>query len=303
MYNQINAIDLNGLILFHELASSVSLRQAASRLRVPVATVSRKLRELERDLGAVLFKRGPRRMTLTDAGITLLEHSGKIVAAVDSAHSAVSELQSEPQGCIRVSLPFGFGTNLVSIAIARFALAYPRVEFVIQATYRDVDVTSEPVDVAFNVGPVHNESLPAVKISELHRGVYASSDYCAANGIPLKAADLLKFHCIPLEGQRTAGLWTFGAGGRRVNAKARICVTDVNTAFNMMRAGLGFAILPNFLCRDSLKSGAVRQVLQNWSIPPLPITATYLERRHMPLRIRVFLDFIRNEIKPLTRSL
>lgn len=303
MYNQINAIDLNGLILFHELASSVSLRQAASRLRVPVATVSRKLRELERDLGAVLFKRGPRRMTLTDAGIALLEHSGKIVAAVDSAHSAVSELQSEPQGCIRVSLPFGFGTNLVSIAIARFALAYPRVEFVIQATYRDVDVTSEPVDVAFNVGPVHNESLPAVKISELHRGVYASSDYCAANGIPLKAADLLKFHCIPLEGQRTAGLWTFGAGGRRVNAKARICVTDVNTAFNMMRAGLGFAILPNFLCRDSLKSGAVRQVLQNWSIPPLPITATYLERRHMPLRIRVFLDFIRNEIKPLIRSL
>lgn len=303
MYNQINAIDLNGLILFHELAGSASLRQAAARLRVPVATVSRKLRELERDLGAVLFKRGPRRMTLTDAGMALLEHSGKIVAALDSAHSAVTELQSEPHGCIRVSLPFGFGTNLVSISIARFALAYPRVEFVIQATNRDVDVTSDPVDIAFNVGPVHNESLPAVKISELHRGVYASTDYCAANGVPLKPADLLKFDCIPLEGQKAAGLWTFGVGRRRVNARARVCVTDVNTAFNMIRAGLGFAILPNFLCRDTLKSGAVRQVLQNWSIPPLPVTATYLERRHMPLRIRVFLDFIRNDIKPLTRSL
>jgi len=303
MYNPISAIDLNGLILFHELASCASMRQAASRLRIPVATVSRRLRELERDLGAVLFKRGPRRMTLTDAGIELLEHSGKIVAAVDSAHTAVSELQSEPHGCIRVSLPYGFGTNLVSVAIAKFALLYPRVQFIIHATFRDVDVTSEPVDVAFNVGPVRNESLPAVKISELPRGVYANTDYCAANGIPLKPADLLKFNCIPLESQRLAGLWTFGSGGRRVNAKARICVTDVNTAFNMMRAGLGFAILPNFLVRDAVKSGAVRQVLQNWSIPPLPVTATYLERRHMPLRIRVFLDFIRVNIKPLTKSL
>jgi DNA-binding transcriptional LysR family regulator len=303
MFNRINAIDLNGLILFHELARCVSMRQAASRLRMPVATVSRKLRELERDLGAVLFKRGPRRMTLTDAGIALLEHSGKIVEAVDSAHSAVSELQSEPHGCIRVSLPYGFGTNLVSIAIAKFALAYPRVEFVIQATYRDVDVTSEPVDVAFNVGPVQNESLPAVKISELHRGVYASTDYCAANGIPLKPADLSRFDCIPLESQRAVGLWTFGSGGRRINIKSRICVSDVNTAFNMMKAGLGYAILPNFLVRDALKSGAVRQVLQHWSIPPLPVSATYLERRHMPLRIRVFLDYIRTNIKPLTRSL
>jgi DNA-binding transcriptional LysR family regulator len=303
MYNQINAIDVNGLILFHELASSASLRQAASRLRVPAATVSRKLRELERDLGAVLFKRGQRRMTLTDAGVALLEHSGKIVAAVDSAQNALSELQSEPHGCIRVSLPFGFGTNLVSIALARFALAHPHMELVIQATNRDVDVTADPVDIAFTVGPVHNESLPAVKISELHRGVYGSTDYCAANGIPLKPADLLKFQCIPLETQRSAGLWTFGAGGRRVSAKARICVTDVNTAFNMMRAGLGFAILPNFLCRDAVKSGAVRRVLPNWSIPPLPVTATYLERRHVPLRIRVFLDFIRKEIKPLTKSL
>ncbi len=302
MYNQINAIDLNGLLLFHELAGASSLRQAAIRLRVPSATVSRKLRDLERDLGAVLFKRGPRRMTLTDAGTALFEHSKGIVAAVNAAQIAVTDTQSRPKGCIRVSLPFGFGTNLVAIAMAKFALAHPQVSLVVQATDRIVDVTSQSFDVAFNVGPVKNESLPAVKISELHRGVYASSDFCAARGAPLKPADLLRFDCIPLEGQRAAGLWTFRDGGRRVTVQSRVSVTDVTTAFHMMQGGLGFAILPNFLVRDALQAGTVRQVLPNWSIPPLAVTATYLDRRHVPLRVRAFLDFIRTEIKPLTRS-
>ena len=153
MYNQINAIDLNGLVLFHELANSTSLRQAAARLHVPTATVSRKLRDLEREIGAVLFKRGPRRMTLTDAGAALFEHSERIVAEVAAAHNAVSQMQTEPRGSIRVSLPHGFGTQLVSVAIARFALAYPHVDLVIQATNRMVDVTVEPFDVAINVGP------------------------------------------------------------------------------------------------------------------------------------------------------
>jgi DNA-binding transcriptional LysR family regulator len=301
MYNQINAIDLNGLVLFHELANSTSLRQAAARLRVPTATVSRKLRDLEREIGAVLFKRGPRRMTLTDAGAALFEHSERIVAEVAAAHNAVSQMQTEPRGSIRVSLPFGFGTNLVSVSIARFALAYPHVDLVIQATHRPVDVTTEPIDVAFNVGPLRNESLPALKLSELHRGVYASTAYCNASGVPQKPSDLLKFSCIPLDTQRASGLWTFRVGGRRVNVTSRISVTDVTTALNMTRAGLGYAILPNFLCQDALKSGELRRVLPTWTIPPLAVTATYLERRHVPLRIRAFLDFIRNEIKPLAR--
>jgi len=301
MYNQINAIDLNGLVLFHELAASTSLRQASARLHVPTATVSRKLRELEREIGAVLFKRGPRRMTLTDAGLALFEHTERIVAEVSAAHNAVSQMQSETRGSIRVSLPFGFGTNLVSISMARFALAHPQVELIIQATHRSVDVTVEPIDVAFNVGPLSNESLPALKLSELHRGVYASENYCESRGVPAKPADLLKFDCIPLGTQRASGLWTFRTGGRRANVASRISVTDVTTALNMTRAGLGYSILPNFLCQDALKAGELRRVLPGWSIPPLPVTATYLERRHVPLRIRAFLDFIRNELKPLAR--
>ena len=301
MYNQINAVDLNGLTLFHELAQSTSLRQAATRLQVPQATASRKLRALEQDFGAVLFKRGTRKLTLTEAGQALLEHSERIVRAVGEARNAVAEIQSTPRGAIRVSLPVGFGTNLVSFAMAKFALAYPQVQLHVQARLSNVDVTTEPIDVAFNVGPVRNESLPALKVSELHRGVYGSAAYCAARGVPAKPADLLRFDCITLQSQRESGLWTFGTGRNRHRVTGRAEVTDVSTAFQMMRAGLGYAIIPNFLSAPAVKAGEVRRVLPAWSIPPLPVTATYLERRHVPPRIRAFLDFIREELKPLAR--
>ena len=132
--------------------------------------------------------------------------------------------------------------------------------------------------MAFNVGPLRNESLPAVKLSELHRGVYASAAYCTANGVPQKPADLLKFSCIPLDTQRASGLWTFRVGNRRVSATSRFSVTDVTTALNMTRAGLGYAILPNFLCQDAVKSGSLRRVLPSWSIP-LCWSRDHLERR------------------------
>jgi DNA-binding transcriptional LysR family regulator len=299
MYNRLHSIDVNALVLFHELARAESLRQAARQLQIPAATVSRKLRELERDMGAVLFKRGSRRLALTSAGAALQEHCERLVAEIEAAQGAVTALQAEARGQIRVSLPVGFGTNIISVAIAKFALANPQVEFHTQASLLPVDLVANPIDVAFNVGPVLNESLPAVKLSELQRGVYGSRAYCEEHGTPLKPADLLKFDCISLDGQRTAGLWTFRVGARRIAAKTRTSVDDISSAFHMMRTGLGFAIIPNFLCQDALRSGEILRVLPQWKIPPLAITATYLERRHVPRRIRAFLDFVRDELRPL----
>ena len=302
MYNRISEIDLNELLLFYQLAKATNLRQASVRLKVPLATVSRKLRELERDLGAVLVKRGPRRITLTDAGVTIFEHCAKIVSEVSAAHQAVQELQSDPGGEIRVSLPYGFGTNWISSAIAKFAKVYPKVELRIRATHKTVDVTTEQIDVAFHVGRVGNELLPALKVCELHRGVYASPAHCSESGVPGKPAELLRHAGIPLESQLADGLWTFKVGGRKVTHRPRISVSDVSTAYQMALAGHGYAILPNVICQDALRRAELQRVLTEWPIPPLQVTAIFLERRHLPLRVRVFLDFIRAEARQLTKA-
>ncbi|MEO6186652.1 MAG: LysR substrate-binding domain-containing protein [Steroidobacteraceae bacterium] len=300
MYNRISEIDLNELLLFHELGKASSLKQASVRLKVPLATVSRKLRELEKDLGAVLVKRGARRIALTDAGVAIYEHCERIVAEVAAAHQAVQLLQTDPGGEIRISLPYGFGTNWISSAVAKFAKVYPKVELRIRATYRTVDVTTEQIDVAFHVGHVGNELLPALKICELHRGVYASTAYCNESGIPGKPAELLRHACIPLESQLSDGLWTFRTGNRKVKHKARITVSDVGTAYQMVLGGHGYAILPNVICKQALLKGELQRVLQDWAIPPLDVTAIFLERRHLPLRIRAFLDMIGAEARKLT---
>jgi DNA-binding transcriptional LysR family regulator len=259
------------------------------------------LRELEKDLGAVLFKRGSRRLVLTDAGNAIYEHCERISSEVAAARHVVSDLQTEPSGEIRISLPYGFGTNWISGLIAKFAKAHPRVELLIQATQHSVDVSDEQTDVAFHVGRVGNQQLPAIKISELRRGVYASPAYCQERGIPQKPADLARHDCIPLESQRLAGLWTFGQGARAVRVRSRINVSDVSTAQQMAIAGLGFVILPNLICHEAVGSGQLQRVLTDWEIPPLVVNATFLERRHLPLRVRAFLDFIRREARPLAR--
>jgi DNA-binding transcriptional LysR family regulator len=139
-------------------------------------------------------------------------------------------------------------------------------------------------------------------VCELNRGVYASPSYCAEHGVPVKPADLLRHAGVPLESQKADGLWTFRQGGRKVAHKTRISVSDVSTAYHMAVAGHGYAILPNVICQDALRKGELQRVLADWSIPPLNVTAIFLERRHLPLRIRAFLDFIRTEARQLTKD-
>ena len=178
-----------------------------------------------------------------------------------------------PRGTIRVSLPFGFGTDLRLPRSQGSRSPFREVELQVQCHASPVDITTKLIDVAFNVGPVLNESLPAVKISELHRGVYGSTRYCEQHGVPGSPPSPDR-NRITLESQRASGLWTFGTGRRRSPVHSRVQVTDVATAYHMMRDELGFAILPNILCVAAVGSGEVRRFLHGWGIPSLPVTAT-----------------------------
>ena len=214
---------------------------------------------------------------------------------------ALSEMQSELTGCIRVSVPFGFGTDWVASLLARFAVKYPRIELFVQATHKWVDVSKESFDVAISIGRVHNKNLPAVQLGELTRGVYASPDYCRDHGIPSDPADLVNFARIPIDTQIEDGYWTFKQDGKVVPPAPelqRITVTDVNVARHMALAGLGYAILPNMICRQMCREGRLQRVLADWPIPPVLVIATYVERRYMPRRVRLLLDFIAEMLDP-----
>jgi DNA-binding transcriptional LysR family regulator len=288
---------LNSLALFYQVANQESIRRASASLRMPNATVSRKLRNLEQDLGTALLKRNVRGMVLTDAGAALYEHCERIMGEVRDVSLALSEMQSELRGGIRISIPFGFGTDWVAGVLAEFAVKYPHLELYIQATHKWVDVSKESFDLAISVGRIYNETLPAARLGELARGVYASPEFCRQYGEPETPADLANFPSIPTETQLDDGFWTFKQNGKTVGAlPPRITVTDVGVARQMAVAGLGYAILPVNICDQFCEAGKLKRVLHDWKIPPLMVMATYVERRYMPRRVRVLLDFISDKI-------
>ena len=292
-------IDLNLLMLFLEIVHAKSISQAAARLQTPKATLSRKLRQLERQVGAVLLKRGPHRLEMTEIGQALFQHCERIAAEAADAGSVASEMQSQLRGTMRVCIPFGLESTWVSRALARFALEYPDVKLTIHITNSWVDVSEEPYDVALYIGRVRNEQLPVRRLAELARGVYASPAYLERKGAPKKPSDLFQHDCIALESQLSDRVWSveLPETGRFANVSPRMTVSDIITAREMVMAGVGLGILTHAVSEADVKAKRLVRVLPDWQVPPVSISATFLERRHMPARVRAFIDMLAQAIK------
>jgi DNA-binding transcriptional LysR family regulator len=293
----LTAIDVNAMILFHEVVNSGSINQAAISLRISKARISRKLRSLERQMGAVLLKRGPQRLSMTPSGEVLFHHCERILAEALDARTALTEMQSELKGKLQVVAPFGLAP-WITRAVTHFAEAYPRLEIGVDLTHRWVDVSEEPYDVAIHLGRIVNERLPVRRFAELARGVYVSPSHLKGKTVPQVPADLLRHSCIVLKQQIDDSIWQFReANGSSATVTPRVRASDLLVAHHLAVAGLGFAILPHAYCRGAVASGQLVRVLPKWRIPSLTPSATYLERRYMPTRIRAFLETVAAEFK------
>jgi DNA-binding transcriptional LysR family regulator len=293
-----SSIDVNSMLLFYEVVNSGSINQAAASLKIPKATISRRLRRLEQHVGAVLLKRGLYKLSMTGSGDALYQHCERILAEAQSARVAVAEMQSQLSGKLQIATAFGL-RPWVNRALASFALEYPEVELVVDATHRWVDVSEEPYDIVIHLGRIRNERLPVRRFTELARGLYASPAYLSGRSVPRTTADLLNHSCIVLTQQLDDGLWRFrdANGAKDSTIKPRARVSDIVVAHELALAGVGLAVLPQAICRRDVADGKLVPLLTAWRIPPLVPAATYLERRYIPLRIRAFLEKIAAQFK------
>jgi DNA-binding transcriptional LysR family regulator len=289
-------LDLNLLMLFLEIVNAGTISQAALHLRTPKATLSRKLRQLEEQIGAVLLKRGAKRLELTEIGEALMHRCERIAIETHDASLIASEMQSQLRGVMRVSMPIGLASTWISRALSDFALRYPEVRLTIHVTNRWIDVSEEPYDVAICIGKVRNEQLPTRRLAELPRGLYVSPQYCARKGVPQSPVQLVEHDCIVLDTQVNDGLWAVATGGRTA-LTPHLTTTDIVVAREMAVAGVGIAMLTHAICEADVSAGRLIQVLPEWRIPPVVLSATFLERRHLPQRIRVFIDLMVNAIR------
>lgn len=289
-------LDLNLLVLFYEIVNAGSISRAAIRLQVPKATLSRKLRQLEEQVGAVLLKRGPQRIEVTEIGKALHAHCERITAIARDASQITSEMQSAVRGTIRVALPFGFANTWLTRAMVQYAQRYPEVRVHAEVCNRWVDVSEDAFDVSICIGTVRNQNLPMRRLAALTRGLFAAPSYCERHGLPQVDTDLLRHECIALEAQVQDGLWNVATAEGSTPVRPRVTTCDIMLAHEMALGGVGIAMLTHALCQQDVQAGRLVPVLAGREVPPVDISVLYLERRYLPLRIRAFIDVMAESI-------
>lgn len=276
-----------------------SISAASRRLKSPVATVSRKVAELEARLKAQLFQRTSRRMTLTDAGRSYIDACKRIIEQVDDAEREVSGEYRIPKGGLAVTAPWGLGhTHLVPLTI-EFMEAYPEISLRLVLTDRVVNAAEEDIDIAIRVGALPESSMIATRIGSIRIVVCGSPTYLEARGHPERLDDLADHDCITIDDRATPTAWRFVRGSRTKVApiRSRLCVNTSEAAVLAALAGAGLTRVMSYKMDAAKRAGTLAIVLEDFEPEPLPVHIVYSPRKPMPLKLRAFLNWMTPRLK------
>lgn len=284
---------LDAMSIFVQAANAGSLSAAGRRLGVPLATVSRKVGELEAHLGARLLVRGPRGLGLTDAGRSYLAAAKTILAEVNEAERAASGEYIAPTGDLTVAAPIVFGRLHALPVITDFLAAYPDVDLRLALSDRTAHLVEDHVDIAIRIGELPDSGLTAVRVGSVRQVVCASPDYLAERGTPASPADLAGRSCITFEGLFAADDWCFGVEGAQTHVRihSRLVTTTAEATADAAIAGMGIARILSYQIAEPVRRGELSVVLQAFEPTPWPVHLVYNGHARLPLKLRAFIDF------------
>lgn len=285
---------LEAMSVFAAIVDGGSLSAAGRRLNVPLATVSRRLADLEAHLGTRLITRSTRKLVLTDAGRDYLEACRQILERVDEAERAASGAYAKVKGQLVVAAPIVFGRLHVVPAAAAFLEAHPEVDIQLRLGDRNVNLIEEHVDVALRIGNLPDSNLVATQVGSIRRVVCASPAYLVRCGTPQTLAELAAHRCITFDGLEAANAWTFvGVGGQKRQARvhSRMTVSTADAAIEAAVLGLGLTRVLSYQVADALQSGRLVRVLTDDEPPAVPASLIYPGQGRLPMKTRAFIDF------------
>lgn len=268
---------------------------AARTLGISKSAVSKRINQLEKHLGVRLLHRTTRKLSLTEAGERYFEHAGQALAAAGQAEDAVTELQGEPQGKLRISSPMSFGRLHVAPLIPKLLKRYPKLQIDLTMDDRKVDLVAEGFDVAIRSGSgnLPDSALIARKLAPLRQVLCASPDYIDRYGLPNKPAELTEHNCVLFSYSTDVNEWTLQAEGKSdvVSVTGSYRVNNSEAILEALREGIGIGRLPTFIAGPDLKSGRLVQLFESYRIPDHTFYAVFPEREYLPAKVRAFLDF------------
>jgi DNA-binding transcriptional LysR family regulator len=281
------------------VAEAGSLSAAARRLNTPVATASRKITELEAHLRARLFDRSARKLMLTDAGLSFVAASKRILADLSEAERTASGEFTDPTGELIVTASVGLGRIHLVPILAEFLRSYPDINVRLILGDRILSLPEDHIDVALRVGVLPDSRLIALRLGSTHRVVCASPSYLASRGTPRTPDDLAGHDSIIYEGFQAPDLWTFMRDKTEIAipVRPRLTVTTVEAACDAARAGIGLTRAFSYHIAASVEAGTLTTVLDEYRPSSLPISFVYAAGRFLPIKLRAFLDFAAPRLK------
>jgi DNA-binding transcriptional LysR family regulator len=293
---------LKQLESFVSVAARGSLTAAAKAEGVAPAIMGRRLDALEERLGVKLLLRTTRRITLTHEGSAFLEDCQRILADVANAEASVSAGGVKASGHLRITAPAGFGRRHVAPLIPKFRALHPDVTLSLNLSDRVVDIAAEGFDCAVRVGDMPDSSMVSVRMADNRRLCVATPAYLTRYGTPRTPADLAKFDCLTLssDASQTRG-WSFqlpsqaDSPGEVIYLKpvGPLDCSDGQVLHDWCLAGLGLAWRSTWEVAAEIAKGNLVPVLEAYAAPPHGIYAVFPERKHLPLRMRLWVDFLK----------
>jgi len=286
---------LSSLEIFIKVLDTGSFTAAAQTLSVSKSHVSKQVRQLEDRLGVRLINRTTRRVSATDAGQAFYDRCARLIEELDEAERAVSQLNRTPAGTLRINVPVSFGIRHLGSVIGTFMAKHEHLQVELSMSDRVVNIVDEGFDLAIRIGNLADSSLIARRLAPVSLLLCASPDYLSRRGRPTALADLKEHDCLLYRYLSTGNTWCLGGESIRVDGRLLSDNGDVLT--DAALAGVGIALLPDFLIAEHIRAGTLETVLpQNQSHSA--VWAVYPHSRHLSAKVRLFIDFLLEQFAP-----
>ncbi len=282
---------------FVSVATKGSLTAAARAEDVAPAVIGRRIDALEERLGVKLLVRTTRKISLTHEGSAYLEDCQRVLADLANAEASVSAGGVKASGHLRVTAPGGFGRRHVAPLVPAFVAQHPDVSLSLNLSDRVVDIVNESYDCAVRVGDLADSSLVSVRLADNRRLCVATPGYLARAGTPQTPAELAQHQCLTLssDASQTRG-WAFLVDGTvtHLRPSGRLDCSDGQVLHDWCLQGLGIAWRSTWEVEGEIAAGTLVPVLEGFAAPPNGIYAVFAARKHLPLRVRLWIDFLKH---------
>ncbi|MDO4429891.1 MAG: LysR family transcriptional regulator [Lonepinella koalarum] len=285
---------LNAISVFCKVVETQSFTQAAAQQNMSVAMASKLVSQLEETLKVRLLQRTTRKIVPTEAGILYYQRCQPILLELNDAEASISSLSTALQGNLVVSVPMDFGYRFIAPSLPRFVQAHPNLHIDIEYSDRKVDLVAEGYDIALRIGYLQDSTLVAKKIAGSTMHFAASPDYLKKHGIPQIPEELEHHDCLLYKALGNQVYWTFNNQHHieKVKMNSKLICNNGLTLTQLAKSGLGIINSPYFLIDKELQSGELVEILADYRQQELDLHLIYPNRRHLPAKVRAFIDFI-----------